>query len=112
MGGDTSNLNQITPAKNIVSIPTESSSANIFVPVKTVCDSFPIESIESVESIKNSFPFNMIYGSAYLLALNVFISKIGKETFNNKELKHGYLESIKEETQPINLRTDDESKMI
>ena len=54
----------------------------------------------------------MIYGSAYLLALNVFISKIGKETFNNKELKHGCLESIKEETQPINLQTDDESKMI
>ena len=54
----------------------------------------------------------MIYGSIYLLALNIFISKIGKETFNNKELKHGYLESIKEETQPINLRTDDEPKMI
>ena len=44
--------------------------------------------------------------------MNIFISKIGKETFNNKELKHGYLESIKEETQPINLRIDDESKMI
>ena len=102
-------IGPITPVKNIVSIPTESSSANIFVLVKTVCDSFPIE---SVESVKNSFPFNMIYGSAYLLVLNVFISKIGKETFNNKELKHGYLESIKEETQPINLRTDDESKMI
>ena len=105
-------IGPITPAKNIVSIPTESSSANIFVLVKTVCDSFPIESVESVESVKNSFPFNMIYGSAYLLVLNVFISKIGKETFNNKELKHGYLESIKEETQPINLRIDDESKMI
>ena len=78
MGGDTSNLNQITPTKNIVSIPTEPSSANIFVPVKNVCDSFPIESVKSVESIKYSFPFNMIYGFAYLLALNVFISKIGK----------------------------------
>ena len=40
------------------------------------------------------------------------ISKIGKETFNNKELKHGYLEPIKEETQPINLGIDDEPKMI
>ena len=30
---------------------------------------------------------------------------------NNKELKHGYLEPIKEETQPINLGTD-EPKMI
>ena len=68
MGGDTSNLNQITPTKNIVSIPTESSSANIFVPIKTVCDSFPIESVKSVKSIKNYFPFNMIYGSTYLLA--------------------------------------------
>ena len=56
MGGETSNLNQITLAKNIVSIPTKSSSANIFVPVKTICDSFPIESVKSVKSIKNSFP--------------------------------------------------------
>ena len=85
----------VTPAKNIVSVPIESSSANIFVPIKFVCDSFPVE---SVEFVKNSFLFNMIYGSAYLLALKIFISKIGKETFNNKELKHGYLESIKEET--------------
>ena len=49
---------------------------------------------------------------AYLLALNVFISEISKETLNNKELKHGYLEPIKEETQPINLGTDDDPKMI
>ena len=37
-------------------------------------DSFPVESIEFV---KNCFPFNMISNSAYLLALNVFISEIG-----------------------------------
>ena len=54
----------------------------------------------------------MISDSAYLLALNVFISKIGKETLNNKELKHGHLEPVKEETQAINLGTDDEPKMI
>ena len=54
----------------------------------------------------------MIFDFAYLLALNVFISKIGKETPNNKELKHEHLEPIKEETQPINRRTDDEPKMI
>ena len=54
----------------------------------------------------------MIFDSTYLLALNVFIFEIGKETLNNKELKHGYLESIKEETQPINLGTNDEPKMI
>ena len=54
----------------------------------------------------------MISDFAYLLTLNVFISEIGKETLNNKELKHGYLEPIKEETQPINLGTDDEPKMI
>ena len=76
MGGDTSNLNQITPAKNIVSIPIESSSANIFVLVKTVCDSFPIE---SVKSIKNSFPFNMIYGSTYLLAWIFLFLKLVKK---------------------------------
>ena len=47
-----------------------------------------------------------------MLALNVFISKIGKETINNNELKQGHLEPIKEETQPINLGIDDEPKMI
>ena len=54
----------------------------------------------------------MISESVYLLALNDFISRIGKETLNNKELKQGLLEPIKEETQPINLRIDDEPKMI
>ena len=54
----------------------------------------------------------MIFYFAYLLALNVFISEIGKETLNNKELKHGYLEPIKEETQPTNLGTDGEPKII
>ena len=92
-----------TPAKNVVSVPIESISAKFFIPF---CDSFPIK------SVKNSFPFNMIFYSTYLLALNVFISEIGEETLNNKELKHGYLEPIKEETQPINLGTDDEPKMI
>ena len=54
----------------------------------------------------------MIFYSAYLLALKVFIYEIGKETLNNKELKHGYLETIKEETQSINRGTDDEPKII
>ena len=54
----------------------------------------------------------MISNSAYLLALNVFILEIGKETLNNKELKQGHVESIKEETKPVNLRTGDEPKMI
>ena len=54
----------------------------------------------------------MISDSAYLLALNVFALKIGKETLNNKELKQGHVEPIKEETQPINLGTDDEPKII
>ena len=102
----------VTPAKNIVSVPIESIFASVSIPVKSVCDSFPVESIESVESVKNSFSFNMIFDSSYLLALNVFISEIGKETLNNKEIKHGYIEPIKEETQPINLGTDDEPKMI
>ena len=99
----------VTPAKNIVSILIESIFASFSILVKFVCDSFPVE---SVESVKNSFSFNMIFDSTYLLALNVFIFEIGKETLNNKELKHGYLESIKEETQPINLGTNDEPKMI
>ena len=55
----------VSPAKNIVSVPIEFISASIYVPVKSVCDSFPVESdfvksIKSVESVKNSFPFNMI----------------------------------------------------
>ena len=102
----------VTLAKNIVSVPIKSIFASVSIPIKFICDSFPVESIESIESIKNFFPFNMIYDSAYLLALNVFISKIGKETLNNKELKHGCLEPIKEETQPINLGTDDDPKVI
>lgn len=102
----------ITPTKNIVSVSIESISASVSIPVKFVCDSFPVESVKSIESVKNSFPFNMIFDSTYLLALHVFISEIGKETLNNKELKHGYLEPIKEETQPINLGTDDDPKMI
>ena len=73
----------VTSAKNIVSVPIESIFASVSILVKSVCD--PVESIESVE---NSFPFNMISDSAYLLALNVFIFEIGKETLNNKELKH------------------------
>ena len=99
----------VTPTKNIISIPIESIFASVFIPIKSICDSFPIE---SVESVKNSFPFNMISDSTYFLALNVLISEIGKETLNNKELKHRYLEPIKEETQPINLGTDDELKII
>ena len=92
---------QLPLQKNTVSVPIESIYANISIPVKSVCDSFPIESdlvksIESVKSIENSFPYNMISDSAYLLALNVFISEIGKETLNIKELKHGHLEPIKE----------------
>ena len=107
----------VTSAKNIVSIPIESISTSITIPVKFVCDSIHVEFVlvksnESVESIENSFPYNMIFDSAYLLALNVFISEIGKETLNNQELKQGHLEPIKEETQPINLRIDDEPKMI
>ena len=103
----------VTPAKNTVFVPIESISASISIPVKSVCDSFSVkfDLVTSIESIENSFPFNMISDSAYLLALNVFLSKIGKETLNNKELKHVRLEPIKEETQPINLGTNDEHKM-
>ena len=101
----------VTPVKNIVFIPIESISTSVSIPVKFVCDSFPVEFVECVESVKKSFPFNMIFDFAYLLALNFFISEIGKETLNNKELKDGYLEPIKEETQPINLGID-EPKMI
>ena len=93
----TKTVEPITPAKNIVSIPIESVSTSIIVAVEYVCDRIPIKSF-FVESVENSFPYNMIFYSAYLLTLNVFISKIGKETLNNKELKQGHVEPIKEET--------------
>jgi len=101
----------LIPAKNI--IPIESVSASIVIPVEFVCDhvSILIESI-FVESVKNSTSYNMIFDSTYLCALNVFILEIGKETFNNEELKQGHVKPIKEETQPINLGTDDELKMV
>ena len=69
----------ITLAKNIVSVSIESISTSISIPVKSIFDSFLVESVE------NSFPYNMIFDSAYFLALNVFIYEIGKETLNNKE---------------------------
>ena len=107
----------VTLAKNVVSIPIKSISASISIPVKSICDSFPVKSdlvksINFVEFVDNSFLFNMISDSAYLLALNVFIFEIGKETLNNKKLKHGHLEPIKEETQSINQGTDDEPKIM
>ena len=54
----------------------------------------------------------MISNSAYLLALKVFILEIGKETFNNDELKQGSVEPIKEETQSINLGANVKPKMV
>ena len=53
-------------------------STSISIPVNSVCDSIPVESdlVKSIESVKNSFPYNMISDSAYLLALNVFIFQI------------------------------------
>ena len=82
----------VTSAKNIVFVPIKSISASISIPVESVCDSILVESylvkfVKSIESVENSFPYNMISNSAYLLALNFFISEIGNETLNNKELK-------------------------
>ena len=101
----------ITLAKNIIFVPIKSISASIIVPVQSIYDRVLIESIP-IESVKNSIPYNMISKFAYLLALNVFILEIDKETFNYEELKQGQVEPIKEETQPINLGTDDEPKMV
>ena len=47
-----------------------------------------------------------------MLALNVFISKISKKNFNIEELKQRHVEPIKEETQSVNLGTNDEPKMV
>ena len=106
-------IEPLTSAKNIVTIPIESVSASIVILVGSICDrvSIPMESIPA-ESIKNSTPYNIISDSAYLLALNVFISEITKETFSNEKLKQGHVEPIKEETQFVNLGTNDEPKMV
>ena len=104
-------IEPVTPTKNIVSIPIESLSASITIPVEPVCDHSPIESV-SVESVENSSPYNMISDSTYLCALNVFILEIGKETFNNEKLKQRHVEPIKEETQLVNLGTKDKPKMV
>ena len=64
----------VTLAKNIVFVPIESISVSISILFKTVCDSFTVDFalFKSIKSVENSFPFNMIFYSAYLLALNVF----------------------------------------
>ena len=64
-------------AKNIVSVHIESISTSIFILVKSVCDNIPVEFdlvkfIESVEFVKNSFPYNMIVNSAYFVGFECF----------------------------------------
>ena len=115
MGRKIKTIKSVTLTKKIKTAEPVTAAKNIvFVPVKSICDSFLVESdlVRSIEPVENSFPYNTISDSTYLLALNVFISEIGKKTLNNKELKQGHLEPIKEETQSINLGTDDEPKMI
>ena len=79
-------IEPITPTKNIVSIPIKSVPATIIALIEFFCNHIPIEFIYA-EFVENSFPYTMISDSAYLLALNVFILEIDKETLNNKELK-------------------------
>ena len=88
-----------TPTKKFISIPIEFIFANIVVHVESVSDneSIPDES-GAIESTKNPIPHKIIYDSSYLLALNIFISEISKETLNIKELKQGHLKPLKKET--------------
>ena len=69
----TKSTKSFTPTKNIISISIEFTFANIDI---------PIESVSNGVSISDS---------AYLLALNIFISKISKETLNGEELKQLHL---------------------
>ena len=109
----TKTTKSFTSTKCIVSIPIESIFSNIAILVESTCDHvFILVELIPVESVKNSTPDTIIYDSTYLLALNVFILEISKETFNDMELKPGYLEPIKKETQSINLRIDNEPKMV
>ena len=109
----TKTTKSFTSTKCIVSIPIESIFSNIATPVESTCDHvFILVELIPVESVKNSTPYTIIYDSTYLLALNVFILEISKKTFNDMELKPGHLEPIKKETQSINLRIDNEPKMV
>ena len=51
----------VTLAKNIVSVPIKFIFASVSIPVKSICDSFLVKSVEFVEFVKNFFPFNMIF---------------------------------------------------
>ena len=64
----------VAPAKNIVSVPIEFISGSISIPVNSVCDSILVESdlVKSIESVKNSFPYNMIVNSAYFVGFECF----------------------------------------
>ena len=109
----TKTTKSFTSTKSIISIPIESIFSNIAILVESTCDHvFILVELIPVESVKNSTPDTIIYDSTYLLALNVFILEISKETFNDMELKPGHLEPIKKETQSINLRIDTEPKMV
>ena len=57
-------LELVTLAKNIVSIPIESVFASITIPVESVCDRSPIESV-TVEFVENSFPYKYDFNSSY-----------------------------------------------
>ena len=74
-------INLVTSAKNIVSVPIKTIFARISIPIKSVCDSYSVESnlVKSVKSIGNSFPFNMISDFAYLLALMFLFLKLVKK---------------------------------
>ena len=109
----TKTTKSFTSTKCTVSIPIESIFSNIAIPVESTCDHvFILVELIPVESVKNSTPYKIISDSTYLLALNVFILEISKETFNDMELKLGHLEPIKKQTQSINLRIDNEPKMV
>ena len=84
-----------TFTKSIISIPIDFVSTKIAIPTESVYDhvSILVGSI-TVESIKNSNPYKIIFYSTQLLALNVLISEICKETLNGEELKQGHLEPI------------------
>ena len=57
-------IEPFTPTKNIVSIPIESVFASITIPVESVCDRSPIESV-TVEFVENSFPYKHDFNSSY-----------------------------------------------
>ena len=54
----------------------------------------------------------IIPDSAYMMALNIFISELNNRMANASNYEQAHVKPIKEETQFVNLGTDNEPKIV